>query len=256
MGIRALQNVTIVVLFFTIALVLLGSLDQDASAVITVFTDKTTFLTNTGASSATGALPNLGLIAGGAAASQTVGSVTFTITPPSSELYIGAAGVSVVPGLDWTTINPGPDIAISGIENLNADLSSPVIALGFDIVEPSFGFGAGTGFVDTTFSVTLKNGAVIVDSFQFNAANDVLAFVGVSSDLAFNRVEIRDLTATNDDEYFGEFYTSPPRTAVGGELIPLDTTMVLVAGTQTNAAWMIPVIVSGIGIGIVLARKF
>ncbi len=44
--------------------------------------------------------------------------------------------------------------------------------------------------------------------------------------------------------------------AVGGELIPLDTTMVLVAGTQTTAAWMIPVLVSAIGIGIVLARKF
>jgi len=44
--------------------------------------------------------------------------------------------------------------------------------------------------------------------------------------------------------------------AIGGEIIPLDTTMVLVAGTQTTAAWMIPVIVSGIGIAVVIARKF
>ena len=43
---------------------------------------------------------------------------------------------------------------------------------------------------------------------------------------------------------------------VGGELIPLETTMVLVAGTHSVAAWMIPVIVSAIGIGIVIARKF
>jgi len=43
---------------------------------------------------------------------------------------------------------------------------------------------------------------------------------------------------------------------VGGELIPLETTMVLVAGTQTAAAWMIPVIVSAIGFAIVIARKF
>jgi len=47
-----------------------------------------------------------------------------------------------------------------------------------------------------------------------------------------------------------------PTTAIGGEWIPLDTTMVLVAGTQTTAAWMIPAIVSAIGIGIVIARKF
>ena len=43
---------------------------------------------------------------------------------------------------------------------------------------------------------------------------------------------------------------------VGGELIPLDTTMILVAGTQSVASWMIPVIVSGIGFAIVIARKF
>jgi len=46
------------------------------------------------------------------------------------------------------------------------------------------------------------------------------------------------------------------RMPVGGELIPLDTTMILVAGAQHTAAWMIPVIVSVIGIGIVIARKF
>jgi len=44
--------------------------------------------------------------------------------------------------------------------------------------------------------------------------------------------------------------------AVGGELIPLDSTMVLAAGAQYTAAWMIPVLVSAIGIGIVIARKF
>jgi len=43
---------------------------------------------------------------------------------------------------------------------------------------------------------------------------------------------------------------------VGGEMIPLDTSMVLLAGTHSVAAWMIPVIVSAIGIGIVIARKF
>ena len=43
---------------------------------------------------------------------------------------------------------------------------------------------------------------------------------------------------------------------VGGELIPLDTSSLLLAGAQMNAAWMIPVIVSGIGFAIVIARKF
>jgi len=42
----------------------------------------------------------------------------------------------------------------------------------------------------------------------------------------------------------------------GGEFIGIDTTMVLAAGAQSTAAWMIPIILSAIGIGIVIARKF
>ncbi len=55
---------------------------------------------------------------------------------------------------------------------------------------------------------------------------------------------------------FNWFFTPAQTTAVGGEFIPLDSTMVLVAGTQNTVAWMIPVIVSGIGFAIVIARKF
>ena len=43
---------------------------------------------------------------------------------------------------------------------------------------------------------------------------------------------------------------------VGGIFEGVDTTSLLVTGAQMNAAWMIPVIVSAIGIGIVIARKF
>ncbi len=46
------------------------------------------------------------------------------------------------------------------------------------------------------------------------------------------------------------------RSAVGGDMIQMETTSILVAGAQYTAAWMIPVIVSGIGIAIVIARKF
>ena len=43
---------------------------------------------------------------------------------------------------------------------------------------------------------------------------------------------------------------------VGGTLIPIEHTLLILAGTQMTAAWMIPVIVSGIGFAIVIARKF
>jgi len=43
---------------------------------------------------------------------------------------------------------------------------------------------------------------------------------------------------------------------VGGSGMAIDKTTLLVYGVETNSFWMIPAIVSAIGIGIVLARKF
>ncbi len=43
---------------------------------------------------------------------------------------------------------------------------------------------------------------------------------------------------------------------VGGKMIPIYSTSLLLAGAQMNAAWMIPVILSGIGFAIVILRKF
>jgi len=42
---------------------------------------------------------------------------------------------------------------------------------------------------------------------------------------------------------------------VGGTLIPIDKTSLLLAGAQMTAVWLIPVLVSAVGIGIVIARK-
>ena len=47
-----------------------------------------------------------------------------------------------------------------------------------------------------------------------------------------------------------------PPMPVGGEMIPVESTSLILAGSQMTAAWMIPVIVSAIGIAIVIARKF
>jgi len=50
-----------------------------------------------------------------------------------------------------------------------------------------------------------------------------------------------------------EFFTVH---AIGGEISPTTTSALLLAGSQNMMSWMIPVIVSVIGIGIVIARKF
>jgi len=48
----------------------------------------------------------------------------------------------------------------------------------------------------------------------------------------------------------------PPPEFIGGSIIPVDTTSLVLAGAKTTAAWMIPVVIAGIGIGLVVLRKF
>jgi len=44
--------------------------------------------------------------------------------------------------------------------------------------------------------------------------------------------------------------------AVGGAFVGVEKSALFLAAAQLSAAWMIPVIVSGIGIAVVIARKF
>jgi len=187
------------------AAALLGGigLHTGADAALVTFSDQATFLTATGASTATGALPNSGAVP---PASGTVGGVTFSSVPPSGTLFIGAGGI--VPGDDWYVPLAGNDIAISGSENLDAVFTGLVFSFGFVFAEPDTTMPSWGGSpVDSTFTVTLRNGTTLVDSFTFNAPNDTISFVGAWSDTGFNRVEIRENADNIDDEYFGEFFT-------------------------------------------------
>ena len=45
-----------------------------------------------------------------------------------------------------------------------------------------------------------------------------------------------------------------PEQVIGGQLIPIETTSLLLAGAQSTT-WMIPVVLSIVGIGLVFLRK-
>ena len=45
------------------------------------------------------------------------------------------------------------------------------------------------------------------------------------------------------------------RDTVGGEFLGIDTTAVLLAGAQMNAAWLIPLVLGMLAFGIIVARK-
>jgi hypothetical protein len=179
---------------------------QAASAQVSVFTDRAAFLAATGATNATGTLPDLGMIL----TSATIGTVTFGVAPGGDNLAIGGAGVPGLPTGDWYPESPGHDIAL-GYENLRVDLAAAAYSMGFDLYEPDATMPAWGGSpVDSTFRVTLFSAGVEVAQFEFNVPEDEPAFVGVWSTKPFDSATIVDVTDSifvDDDEYFGEFYT-------------------------------------------------
>ncbi len=55
-----------------------------------------------------------------------------------------------------------------------------------------------------------------------------------------------------------KIFSSGPEspTVVGGEIIPIESTAVLLTAAYMTTSWLVPVVVASIGIGIVLARRF
>ena len=173
-----------------VALVAWLVLPSAVHAAVIQFADKATFLAATGATDATGAIPDLG--AGVLVDPRTIGSVEINAVTWFSD--------SAFP---WTDLIPGNEISVgvglsySYLDDINATFAAPVFSAGFDFVEyvarlGPFG-GCGDGLcVDSTFQVTLRNAGSFVDQFVFNAPNDVAAFVGVWSPAAFDMLEIRE----------------------------------------------------------------
>jgi hypothetical protein len=192
-----------------------------------VFSDRATFLAATAATDATGPLPVLPAI--GPGFSHTVGTVTLSTATSSiaQTLHIGG---------DYTARFPGNDIAVSGVEHVNAQFAGPVYAAGFDFVEPETDPNVNAPFVDSTFQVTLLLGGVPLAgaAFTFNAPNDTAWFVGVWSDAAFDRIEVRELDNPSTDlnqyenEFFGRFYSGTTALPSSGAAVPEPAAALLV----------------------------
>ncbi len=141
-------------------------------------------------------LPNVGNVGTGPYA---VGPLTFDSL--SGDLYLGGAFDS--------TLIPGTDTAISGVENLRIDIAGGTTAFGFYLHEPTANTGTvdacNTTCVESVFSIFAYSGGSQVGVMSFSPANDVANFVGFVHAGGFDTIQILESRGTNDNEFFGGF---------------------------------------------------
>jgi len=129
----------------------------------------------------------------------------------------------------------------------------------FALVSMDVGTGGG-GNTGIDVSCTARESGNVVGNHAFTMFGNFPAFPTFAFPGTFSNIDSVDCTVTKigtTSVNFDNFVVrAASPAAIGGDIIPLDSTMVLVAGAQYTAAWMIPAIVSAIGIGIVIARKF
>lgn len=148
------------------------------------------------------------LAAGGTYTNHPTLSDSFTVTNgPSASVVVTDTG--------FTDLFAGDEfIIISGDENFNLDVTfaTSIFAFGLDIYEPTSTAGFNgcnvTPCVDSTFAIRFLAGTTLLDTISIAPQDNALDFIGYRSATAFDRIEVRETSGSNDNEMFGNFVTS------------------------------------------------
>jgi len=165
---------------------------------------------------------------------------------------------TVPPSLPTVSIN---DVSLAeGDAGLTAFTFTVTRSDNTDAISVDFATADGTATIaDNDYqaaggTLTFNAGGLLSKTITVQVNGDLTAepnetfFVNLSTCVGCGFTDNQGLgTILNDD-------AAPPG-PVGGTMIPIDTTALLLAGAQMNAAWLIPVIVVAIGFAIVIARK-
>ena len=140
--------------------------------------------------------------------------------------------------------------------NILLDGSSSLSTKGGDGAFPGFGHSAGCGGGGRILILTNTNGQFVntgvnnIDVSEGNQMNCPVLDPGTGANLSEGILEILSDLDIGDPGGNGE----EPSQVIGGEIIPIESTSLILANTQ-SFSWMIPVVLSILGIGLVLVRR-
>jgi len=175
----------------------------------------------------------------------------------------------------WNAMIEGVEFTVYGTNNL-ADATAAAAAPGVfnplgNVLAGEAGSVPGAGVGSTFEQATLdyvfndgwmnfgnaQEGDDFASVWQFTQP---YRFIAVYSDFTDPFLGDGFQSFDNELDAIGRFLTpvGEPCTncaVIGGEIIPIEATSLLLAGLQTSAIWLAPVVISAVGIGLVLVRR-
>jgi hypothetical protein len=111
------------------------------------------------------------------------------------------------------------------------------------------------GMVGQTFA------AIIKDQFERSRDGDRFWYENRQDLTVFQRnmienTDLSDIIMRNTEMYMGHSAFLSIDIPVGGTLIPIDLTTLVLANLQTNLSWLAPILASALGIGIFVSRRY
>ena len=194
-----------------VAMVLAAAAAPVHSATLETFDTRSSFIAATGATSATGALLPLTPIFTKEPGDRKVGHVTFNA--PGWGIYKFSTLLAAVEDGGSLAISQGAsDSGNQNNDGINATFDGLVYSAGYSFHEPTKSAlydGCNGPCVDSTWLIRLKNGSTTVGEVSSRKfPKDVATFFGVRSDVAFNQIQIREIVGTDDNEFYGQFYSA------------------------------------------------
>ena len=185
----------------------LGLLSPIADAAVVEYSDQSSFISDTSANLQS--VPNVG----GISAVTTTGGLLTVALASAGGIYTGtSSGFNVV-----------NFVGKSGTEDFNIAVNSAAIyAFGLTVYESTSTAVTGCNWnpcVDSTFTFRLFSGANLLGAYTITPDDNVYDFYGYWSSAPITKIEIRDVTANVDNEFFGRFYTGA--TAYSAPPVPL-----------------------------------